>query len=238
MFRNLIFLTPILAIFLCFGCNQQDDKINNVGLQNDSASIFTQSSEDFNELNKIELLPCDTSITLHFKDFSLKICNLICYDKLDSTIVSDTCGLWSEMGYRIEGQQIFLLQNTLKKISIEQCYETTLSVSNEGPHCDLINWEHFLSDWKPLLNLGENTYYFPFYTDSEKRMFPNIPLNSFKEKVKEHCGDDYYQLIKNNNSISEGASDVSISTIFLRIRGEKNGNKIEKIIIIEISQGC
>ena len=37
-------------------------------------------------------------------------------------------------------------------ISVDMYFETSLSISNEGPHLDLVDWLHYKSPWTPLIS--------------------------------------------------------------------------------------
>ena len=86
--------------------------------------------------------------TVHFLD---RISKEYCIEdkKLNET-QKDTVYLYSELGETIEGQTISISTEQLINLTIEQRYETSVTIMGEGPHCDLIDWKHYDSEWKTL----------------------------------------------------------------------------------------
>jgi hypothetical protein len=41
------------------------------------------------------------------------------------------------------------------EFKIEQQYETSVSISAEGPHMDLVHWKHYLSPWSEIEKIGD-----------------------------------------------------------------------------------
>ena len=41
------------------------------------------------------------------------------------------------------------------EFKIEQQYETSLTISAEGPHMDLVHWKHYLSPWSEIEKTGD-----------------------------------------------------------------------------------
>jgi len=36
------------------------------------------------------------------------------------------------------------------EIKLYQSFENSITIINEGPHCDLVKWKHYNSEWKEL----------------------------------------------------------------------------------------
>jgi len=65
-------------------------------------------------------------------------------------------------------------------------------------------------------------------------------MDDFKEAVNAHCGERWYELIKNINSPTEYPSGVGISRYFLKITGLRKQDRqlVEKLIVLENPMGC
>ena len=48
---------------------------------------------------------------------------------------------------------------------------------NEGPHCDLIDWKHFYSDWNKLQANSKGQFICDKYSVKDHEKFPEIPID-------------------------------------------------------------
>ncbi len=161
---------------------------------------------------------------------------------LNETIIDaslkDSVNIILEMGEMIEGQLIEVITDDLSDIEIEQCYETSITVMNEGPHCDLTDWKHYLSDWVKLKKNNNNQFISYTYEENAKEIFSEIDIEELKDAVLEHCGERWYDLIKEKSSLKEYPFGVGISRYFFRITGYNKKGIISKIITLENPMGC
>jgi len=128
-----------------------------------------------------------------------------------------------------------------KKIEIFQRLENSISIMDEGPHCDLINWKHYTSDWVQIpYNRDDNLFKTITYSQVEKNKFIPIEMDDLKQAVKEHCDERWADLIKDATSLSpQHHISISPSRIFLKIILTNNEGKVtEKIIEFSIPMGC
>ena len=65
-----------------------------------------------------------------------------------------------DLSHSIENQIIVLhpFLNDAREFKIEQQFETSMSVSDEGPHIDLTDWRHYTSDWQEIKKLEGNRF--------------------------------------------------------------------------------
>ena len=65
-------------------------------------------------------------------------------------------------------------------------------------------------------------------------------MDELREAVKEHCSEEWAELLQNAKKPTEYPSAVSISRYFLRVTGKRkdNGQTVTKMIIIETPMGC
>ncbi|MBI2259806.1 MAG: hypothetical protein HYU67_13030 [Flavobacteriia bacterium] len=180
--------------------------------------------------------------TLLFNEFTLVLHGFIIYDEENNTknVQKDSVTIFAELGETIEAKQLSIFSEFLQNIKIEQRFETSVTIMNEGPHCDLIDWIHFYSNWKFLKTNNNNQFICAKYSSKEKEKFPQIPIEELKLKVLEQCGEDWAKIIQYIKNPNEYPSGVNISRYFLRISGDRkdSGEKISKLIIIDVPMGC
>ncbi|HAU53356.1 hypothetical protein I6I97_20655 [Sphingobacterium multivorum] len=182
-----------------------------------------------------------TTTSIKFNEFVVSIQGMAIFDpeRMDR-LQRDTVEIEAEVGESIEGTYISILSDQVRDLKVEQRYETSVTIMNEGPHCDLTEWKHFNSDWKPLKQNGNGLFLSEEYTDQDHRTFPSVSMDELKQKVKEQCGEEWFKLLAKVKSPSEYPSAVGISRYFLRIacRLKDNGKKVTKLIIIKTPMGC
>ena len=129
--------------------------------------------------------------------------------------------------------------NVLENVKIEQRYETSLTIMDEGPHRDLTEWKHFSSEWKTLKQKN-GKFLCLSYSEKETEKFPESSIEELKAEVKVKCGEKWARHIENVTSLTEYPCGIAISRYFLRITGQfkTNGKKISKLIVIENPMGC
>lgn len=199
--------------------------------QTTNDSTFTKDEEDV-----------DAITTINFKELSISINRFKIFDedKKIEQIQKDTVEIYAELGETIEDQLISISSDKLTGLTVEQRYETSVTIMNEGPHCDLTDWKHFYSDWNKLQANSKGQFKCDKYTEKENEKFPKISINELKQEVKEKCGDEWLKLIENIKTPTEYPSGVSISRYYLRITGQRkdNGQTVTKLIVIETPMGC
>ena len=112
--------------------------------------------------------------------------------------------------------------------------------SKEGPHCDLLNWKHYYSEWK-ILKINENgAFICEIYSREDNEKFPKIEIRNLQQEVRKQCGEDWQLLINDIKAPTEYPSNVSISRYFLKVSGlrKDNGQLVSKIIVIDSPMGC
>lgn len=180
----------------------------------------------------------DTALQIKFEEFSMIISRFVAEDEegLLDNIQQDSVTIWGALAESIEGQTIrFDGFEQLEDLKIEQCYETSVTIMDEGPHCDLLDWKHFTSPWKTLRQTEAGLFRCLGYTLKEHEKFPEVSTAELKEAVKEHCGEEWSEAVKHPLEYPAG---VGISTYFLRISGKKDGASFVKIIAIYSPMGC
>ena len=152
---------------------------------------------------------------------------------------SDTAHIHLELEAILEGTRISVKHSKFKKLEAFLRYERSITIKDEGPHCDLIGWNQQNSEWQKLnINPRNNS----FVIDPEGVHFANefvIDINELKKVVAEQCGESWAKLIKDVKSINEYPVEVADSKTVVRIvLTDKNGTVTEKIIEFYLPMGC
>lgn len=232
-----IFSTIVLTTS-CGNKNSQNDKT----ITTDTTLTNVVSDSVLQHENNSENQDSDNSTTtIKFKELTLKINKFVASDEENklSMIQKDTVIILADLGETIEKQNIKIETSQLENVKVEQSYETSITIMDEGPHCDLTEWKHYTSEWKPL-NQINGQYICLSYSEKETEKFPQIALEELKTEVKSKCGEKWAKHIENVNSLTEYPCGIGISRYFLRITGQlkTNGKKISKLIVIENPLGC
>lgn len=181
-------------------------------------------------------------VKISFDEFVVIIDSLNAYPlKETHQTEQDTVSMAIELGETPENKIIRVkhLQD-YSKIEIFQKHENSITIMDEGPHCDLVNWKHYSSSWKPLKSISKyKKFKTNAYLKKDWNTFIDINLEDLKAAVKNTCGDRWANLIKDAQSISDYPIGISISKIYLRVvMTDLDGDKIEKIIAFEVPMGC
>ena len=241
---KLQYIISILTFTTLCSCNNgstnKSVSTQNGSIVSDTVNIPNQTSNEATFTNEEEEV--DTITTIKFDELSVSINRLIIYDedkKIDQ-IQKDTVEIYAELGETIEGQLISISSDQLTGLTVEQRYETSVTIMNEGPHCDLTDWKHFYSDWKRLKAKNSGQFICDKYSEKEYEKFPKISIDDLKQKVKDQCGDEWLKLLEKVKTPTEYPSGVGISRYYLKVTGQRkdNGQTVTKFIIIETPMGC
>lgn len=143
-----------------------------------------------------------------------------------------------ELGDELEGT-ILSLSTTASpdthRVSLQ--FETSMAISDEGPHIDLLDWKHCVSDWKYVSRIqGGNSYRLPGPSEAEASCFPAVTAQEIEVAVlAELQGDSFdearmqrwLELARSVNVPGESPSYVGVSKVRLRVEEYVDGQWIE-----------
>lgn len=160
---------------------------------------------------------------------------------------------WTTTVSEVEGIQIehnndnILVSSSLYYLKdLELKIETSITLMNEGPHCDLIDWVHGYTDWQklPRLEASEDNmdvrYAFERSFDpSVKYPFPVVDMELIRQATAALCEDYWLGIIESVESPYDYPSAVGISAFIYKISGHNmNGEYDEWTIRIPNEMGC
>ena len=190
-----IILTLIVGV--CGACNNsvttKTDVVNTDTIVKDSV-VTNQTIALATESNDNSV---DTIAHIEFNELSIAINHLILFEQEKiSKIQTDSVNVYAEIGETIESQLVSVSSDQLTDLTVEQRYETSITINDAGPHCDLTEWKHFCSDWKQLQANGQGQFRCDKYTEMEYKKFPDFSIDELKQEVKRHCGEGWTKRIE------------------------------------------
>lgn len=133
------------------------------------------------------------------------------------------------------------LDSSIHKVEILQRYETSLTLMNEGPHIDLVNWKHYYNDWEDL-KIENRRFVTSEYSEEDWQKFPTVTTEEIVQAIRERFDGENNQWVELAQKCQEAnhyPCGVAISKIYLRvILTDNEGIKSEKIVVYQIPMGC
>lgn len=122
--------------------------------------------------------------------------------------------------------------------SVKQKYETSITVMDEGPHLDLIEWKHYHSPWIELKMVSANQYQAIGYSQAQSEMFPEVDIEEVRMVVQKLGGERWFKHIEDLDDIHTYPFGVGISKLEFMIEYKVLGKLKKKVLIFEIPLGC
>lgn len=153
---------------------------------------------------------------------------------------ADTLHIVLELGGVIEGEFMKVESNQLTQITVEECFETSVSLSFEGPHCDMIGWKHYVSPWKKLIADKNGEVFIDTISAKDRERFPKVSAKEFKEAIINHCGKEALDDFKGKFDVRTYPAWVGLSRIFFRISGidKTTQQPNTRILVVWVPMGC
>jgi hypothetical protein len=125
------------------------------------------------------------------------------------------------------------------EFKIEQQFETSLTVSNEGPHLDLTDWKHYRSGWREIKKLQSNKFLTLKVSDKDSIRFPDVKMQEVRREVARLRGNEWSKLVAQARTVNDPPLYVGVSKISLRIKVREAGQwKVIKRLDFNVPMGC
>lgn len=143
----------------------------------------------------------------------------------------------------VDGQMVTLhLPASRSSYRMLQRYRTSMTISVEGPHLDLLDWRHYDSPWIPLEFLSTNRFRTLRSEQMDSSRFPKTTKAEIRKEVHRRIKNDWPELtesVESCNGPDNGACIVTISSIYLRIQKQVNDRWMDVgVVEIAIPMGC
>lgn len=146
-----------------------------------------------------------------------------------------------ELEENIENQTIVLdaVAGTNVELKVEQRFETSLTVMEEGPHLDLTSWKHYRSDWVDIKRVRENRFLTSRIDPSEYMRFPIVTPAEIRQAVLAAGGLRWARLVRNVRNPNDYPAAVSISRISFRISARDGARwRTLTVVHLDLPMGC
>lgn len=133
---------------------------------------------------------------------------------------------------------VVLMADRATKVKVEQRHETSLTVQDEGPHLDLVDWKHHVSDWVELPGeVGGAFRSLPISAEDSSR-FPRVEMSSVLPEIGRR-DPRWLDVVKGAKSIREYPFSVGVTEISFRILA-RLGGKWEPVHVVRLRlpMGC
>lgn len=126
-------------------------------------------------------------------------------------------------------------------------YETSLGLSAEGPHLDLVDWKHCMSDWETAEATEALSFVLPTPTPEQHECFPAYTRAELEQAVRAHAAargdaamaDQWISRIGEGDAEGEATPFVAISTVRVRVEVLRNGTWVDVATVAFMpAMGC
>ena len=238
--HNLSFTIGICCLTSCCGSSHESEN-HLANMTTISDSLGAAMIDDPANLKNTSSQ--DTNTVIGTGKMSLAFDGLLIYEvdqKRLSNFTTDTIIFYISVGEMLSGQTMTITSTDFTDFSVEERFETSVTVTNEGPHCDLTEWKHYLSEWKSLKKDQSGKFITEIYAGKETSKFPVVEMKDLTKVAIEKCGEHWSEPLRNATSPKEYPCSVGISRYFLRITGQRadNGEPVIRTVILEQPMGC
>lgn len=114
-------------------------------------------------------------------------------------------------------------------------FETSLAVGDEGPHIDLLDWKHCVSEWKLAESAGPLAYVLPAPSEQEAACFPPVAAAEIKAATRaallregmEDAAPRWLDLLAPVAKAGDQPTYVGISKVRVRVETLRKGQWVE-----------
>ncbi|SEK74913.1 hypothetical protein SAMN05428989_0726 [Pseudoxanthomonas sp. GM95] len=98
-------------------------------------------------------------------------------------------------------------------------HQTSLAISGEGPHLDLIDWKHCTSSWQTIADPGDGRFQIPEPTPEQAECFPAFSKAELLAAVRAQEGSNpsWERIAEGVPRAGEGASYVAPSLLRMKL---------------------
>jgi len=90
---------------------------------------------------------------------------------------------------------------------VQMQFETSLSIGDEGPHLDLLEWKHFTSEWRDLDRLASTRFHVAALTEEARARFPAYKPAELAVAVRAAGGEEWLERMEQG---AQGHVDIGV----------------------------
>jgi hypothetical protein len=178
---------------------------------------------------------------LKLKEFTFELVDFASYDKKELGLTSSpNTEVFADLSETLDSAVIKISSDLIIKIELEQKVETSVTIMDEEPHCDLVDLKHYESKWQKLKEEKILIFRGVSYTNTEVSKFPKIEMKELLNEANKHCGQRWADLAKSAKSPDHYPCAVTVSRFFVKVKGvnKLTRQKFERIITVKMPMGC
>ncbi len=146
------------------------------------------------------------------------------------------------LGEDLDNQELILnFSDNSVEYRVFQRYRTSMSIANEGPHLDLVDWRHFDSPWSQLPSFSPGRFRTLRSDQMDSAGFPRTTQSEILDEVRRQVGHDspFVDVARTCHGPTDGACWVGISSIYLRFQKHVRGSWIDVgLVEFRLPMGC
>lgn len=164
------------------------------------------------------------------------------FDGLDIPLTKETVAVNLDPGQSLDDQAIVLVPGRDAepgRFKVQSQYETSVTMIDKGPHLDLLDGQHYRSEWKDLEQVGDLEYRMPTYTEEDKARFIKVSPLQIYVAALEAGGSRWTDTVLSVKGPNDYPAAVGISTVRLRVLVQ-DGNAWKELHQVELKlpTGC
>lgn len=139
--------------------------------------------------------------------------------------------------------QLVLLEETPDRgtqFRIQQQFENSMALGDEGPHYDLVDWKHYTSPWQEIENSAPNRFVTRRLSEADYGRFPEVTTSEILNFLrKDGAPKNLIEHARSCTGADSGPCYVTTSRISLRISRKEDGRwKSIHTVNFLIPMGC
>ena len=117
--------------------------------------------------------------------------------------------------------------------------ESSLTIMNEGPHLDLVDWKHCTTEWREAERITDSEFRIPVTEEIDQACFQEISVAEIRDEVLKRGGTRWADLIKDDASITDYPMALALSSVTVKVEELlEDGWTVVTIIRFSIPMGC
>ena len=131
-----------------------------------------------------------------------------------------------------------IIQSGFDTVKVYQQFNSSVTINYEGPHCDMINWKKFKSEWIEIPYKTSKNNHKTLERSASQGTEINFSKEELDQAIIEHCSEEWFNLVKNIPRITDYPIDISIYEILFKMIVSNENQSLEKVIVIDVPMGC
>lgn len=245
--KNLLNCAALFSLLLFASCGNDEESIDPIL---DRIESSNQEEEIESEEELIEYVPADVPVfAMNGLDFGqagyiVSIDSMDIMDYKGDVIIpkNDTCSFFLDLGEHVLNCPLRISPTKQDEFLSFEVFQRALfhfSVSNEGPHCDLIEEEPYYSEWTELRINKPNYSFQTLKWDDIQTPKVEMSDEEFKALVLEHCTERYADLLGNEYISASSNDHLATSGYEIKIIATRaDGSVKTSYIYLSSPMGC